>query len=513
MEVARNLAVVHLPADQFADAKVQPFSQGGFHRLYSITSSNDPTAPKYLMRVALPVDPFFKTESEVATIQYIREHSSLPVPKVVAFSSSSANPLGFEWILMEKMDGVPLADVWQDMTFDAKTSLVVDFAEKIQPLLDLRFSLFGNIYFADISHQVGCSPLMVGKPEAGEDVTVAKFDVDIGGDRDYVIGRVVSMGFFYDKRLLLPAERGPFQTARELALAELRLLGRRIRNLSPDPKDDYYSETDTELASAGLELIEVFDKLEHFASTKIFPPPSPGSAYEAAACDIPPEDRKVLWHHDMSKMNVLVHPETYNFVGVVDWESVGVVPALSADWKFHAAVPPFLHSIEIDDENAPPPRETLTDEEEEGCRYIRDDWETQLLRRRYQELVSPPAVLDMDDEKIRLKRALSSRMNDFEGVWERTKYMLEYLLRDEKESDGGRDEEEEHDGEEESDEGGDEDGEEWEKDGEEEDGDKQAGGGKDGNDAGGDDRDGDHDGNNEEGKEDDIKDGGEEGRR
>lgn len=290
------------------------------------------------MRVALPVDPFFKTESEVATIQYVRERSSLPVPRVIAFSSSSSNPLGFEWILMEKVHGVPIDQVWEHMTFDAKMSVVVEFADKIKALLDLRFSLFGNIYFADVWNQVGYTPLLAGKLEAAED----KVDVDIAIGGDYVIGRVVSTDFFRDKRLLLPANRGPFRTTRELALAELRVFGHRIRNLSPDPGDDYYSETDKELASAGAELVEVFDWLELVASTNIFPPPSPDSRYETAGGGTPPEDTKVLWHHDLSSMNILVHPETCRLVGVVDWESVGIVPALSADHKYRAAVPRFL---------------------------------------------------------------------------------------------------------------------------------------------------------------------------
>jgi len=444
MEVARKLAIAHLPAEQFADAKAESFSEGAFHRLFSITSSNDPTAPKFLMRVALPVDPFFKTESEVATIQYIREHSSMPVPKVIAFSSSSSNPLGFEWTLMEKMDGVPIDDVWQDMPMDAKMAVVVDFAEKIKPILDLRFSLFGNIYFADIWNQVGCPLLLLGKPKVEGDSTVANIDVDIGAGGDYVIGRVVSCDFFSGKRMLLPADRGPFRTARELAFAQLRILGHRIRNLSPDPKDDYYSEMDTELASAGHEVIEAFNQLELLA-TRAFPPPSPGSEYETAKGNIPPEDTKVLWHHDMSRMNVLVHPETYNLVGVVDWESVSVLPALSVDLKYHAAVPRFLYGIEILNEEsamAIPERGTVSEEEEEGYRWIRDDFHTQLVRRRYLELVSPPAVFDMEDKHISLKHAVMLFVDYFETDWERDKKWVQHELLEKEVSLGQRDEEE-----------------------------------------------------------------------
>lgn len=69
------------------------------------------------MRVALPVGPFFKTECEVTTLAYsvhplihhdlYTEHASLLLVKC----SSAVNELGFEWVLMGKIEGVPLADI------------------------------------------------------------------------------------------------------------------------------------------------------------------------------------------------------------------------------------------------------------------------------------------------------------------------------------------------------------------------------------------------------------------
>jgi hypothetical protein len=76
-----------LPADHLIDAFISPFSQGAFHKLYLISTPNATT--EYIMRGALPVDPFFKTESEVATMEYVREHSSIPLPRVIAYQSSA----------------------------------------------------------------------------------------------------------------------------------------------------------------------------------------------------------------------------------------------------------------------------------------------------------------------------------------------------------------------------------------------------------------------------------------
>jgi aminoglycoside phosphotransferase (APT) family kinase protein len=47
--------------------------------------------------------PRLKTDSEVATLQYLREHTSVPVPKVFHYDSNPYNRLGGEYILMSKV--------------------------------------------------------------------------------------------------------------------------------------------------------------------------------------------------------------------------------------------------------------------------------------------------------------------------------------------------------------------------------------------------------------------------
>ena len=47
--------------------------------------------------------PRLKTESEVATMNYLRRHTNFPVPTVYHYDSNPYNRLGGEYILMSKV--------------------------------------------------------------------------------------------------------------------------------------------------------------------------------------------------------------------------------------------------------------------------------------------------------------------------------------------------------------------------------------------------------------------------
>ncbi|SPQ20349.1 d406d4af-371f-4407-8a8e-1412fa41580a [Thermothielavioides terrestris] len=315
----RRLLLESFP--EFADAEIKYFANGTFNRLYSITHAG--WNKSYLFRVSIPVEPFFKTESEIATMEYVRRHTSIPVPRVVAFSSSDDNELGYEWILMEMMPGEPLRKVWNAMPEPARVEFFAELAGHVKQLAALRFSAFGNIYFADVADQVLSSSLpRPSQLDAGVDDAV---DKDIGPDGAFVLGRIVSQDFFFDKRVYYPGSRGPFQTTRELVDARVALLGKRISDLSPTEGQAWYCENDRELARHQDRVYALFDQLKALVPQLV--PPDNG-----------PEDVGVLWHDDLSEHNLLVDPTTFKLTAVVDWESVSVVPA----YETHDCIPAFL---------------------------------------------------------------------------------------------------------------------------------------------------------------------------
>jgi hypothetical protein len=67
---------------------------------YSVTLSDGRTV---IARVARRFMPRRKTESEVATMEYIRTYTSIPVPNVYFYDSNPYNRLGGEYIIMSKV--------------------------------------------------------------------------------------------------------------------------------------------------------------------------------------------------------------------------------------------------------------------------------------------------------------------------------------------------------------------------------------------------------------------------
>ncbi|KAI0856829.1 phosphotransferase enzyme family-domain-containing protein [Xylaria cubensis] len=103
---------------------VQMLHNGSLSKLYTVSFDNQ----AFVMRVCLPLCPRTKTEAEVATLSWVSQHTGLPVPRVRAYDSSRNNPLGYEWVLMTKLEGKPLSSCWSSVTMGSKERLVKQIA-------------------------------------------------------------------------------------------------------------------------------------------------------------------------------------------------------------------------------------------------------------------------------------------------------------------------------------------------------------------------------------------------
>lgn len=72
-------------------------TQGAFNKLYPIDHGGIPS----MLRVALPVDRYYKTASEVVTMEFVRRVTGALVPNVQAFCTNPQNAVGFEYIVMD----------------------------------------------------------------------------------------------------------------------------------------------------------------------------------------------------------------------------------------------------------------------------------------------------------------------------------------------------------------------------------------------------------------------------
>ena len=307
IEAVESLARKHLELTKSASCKVDLYAQGGFNKIYRICTEED----NFLMRVSLPVDPYYKVMSEVATIQLVRKNTGMPVPKIFAFDASNKNELGFEWILMEMMPGQPLRSHWRELTLGAKQDLVRSVAMYLGRLFRSQFHGIGNI-FEKPKLPVPKGPLKIASTTGIED------------DLDFVLGRIVSLEFFWGDHLARDFPRGPFAKSCDWLSARLAFTlddQERILKVSDDEDDVEEAENVRSLATRLVKLMP-----------QVFP------SYD------PLIELSTIFHDDLSWQNILVN-DSGRLVAIIDWECVSALPL----WK-SCQVPAFLEGRERDEE-------------------------------------------------------------------------------------------------------------------------------------------------------------------
>ncbi|XRM39190.1 hypothetical protein ABZX51_002558 [Aspergillus tubingensis] len=93
--------------------------------------------------------PRLTTNSEVATMTYLRSKLSLPIPKVLDWSDDPANPIGTEYIVQEHVEGVQLHQMWLHMNSEQHMLCTKALSMAIKQMASLDFPAYGSLYFAD----------------------------------------------------------------------------------------------------------------------------------------------------------------------------------------------------------------------------------------------------------------------------------------------------------------------------------------------------------------------------
>ncbi|KAI6118657.1 hypothetical protein EV401DRAFT_1966254 [Pisolithus croceorrhizus] len=167
-EADADSAAVHTPIQPFhVDRRVlrdivREYAHAQIGRITFLSSGASTSYGAYLItfvdtrlliaRVARRFMPRFKTESEIATMQYLRDRTSIPVPDVYHYDSNPYNRLGGEYILMSKATGIPLSQVYCAMSNEQLKSLFANLASIILPLFAQRFSHIGSLYFGSLPY-------------------------------------------------------------------------------------------------------------------------------------------------------------------------------------------------------------------------------------------------------------------------------------------------------------------------------------------------------------------------
>jgi hypothetical protein len=213
----------------------------------------------------------------------VRENTSIPVPGIIHFDSDLNNELGFEWILMERLDGQPLLHKWNDLSWLQRGLLVTQLAHFVAQLSRMQLHDIGSLFFKepppnDATHIVS-SPM-------------------------FQLGEAIHINFSIDDHIQLPIPRGPFKNSHDFVLANMGHLQHDITT--------QLKSTDEAEQEDGAGMQEAFSKLSPVIP-RLFPAPTAN-------------EPTFLYHHDLSVNNTLVN-DTGTIVGIVDWESTIAAPS------------------------------------------------------------------------------------------------------------------------------------------------------------------------------------------
>ena len=109
--------------------------------------------------------------SEVATMQYVRANTSIPVPHIIHHNIEvDSGGVGSPYMIMTKVDGVALSSIWDDMEDSKREVVLRQVVDILLELASQRFDKLGSL-FQQESHTDPKNAWYIGPTTYGPDYT------------------------------------------------------------------------------------------------------------------------------------------------------------------------------------------------------------------------------------------------------------------------------------------------------------------------------------------------------
>lgn len=168
-------------------SRIEKIAEGGFNKILLLGTDD---GREVIARIPTPIagPPHYTTASEVATIDFLRNVLEIPVPRILSYSVSSENPVGAEYIIMERVQGESLASRWLSLSTEEVKHIMTQIAEIEQKIFSFEFPGYGSLYY---NHDI--------KDEC-------QLALEVG---NFCIGPVAMRQFWHGERGKMNLDRGP----------------------------------------------------------------------------------------------------------------------------------------------------------------------------------------------------------------------------------------------------------------------------------------------------------------
>lgn len=137
-----HFATHFLPGDHGACTSITTLPRGTFHEILLLHFEDGWSC---IGRFCRNVMHLTYMQSEVATMELVRKSTDIPVPEVYFANFNENHVVGAPFLLMQRMEGVSLDEVWEELGIEEKKGVVEQIAGVVHQLVHLHFEEIGSL--------------------------------------------------------------------------------------------------------------------------------------------------------------------------------------------------------------------------------------------------------------------------------------------------------------------------------------------------------------------------------
>ncbi|KAJ5793943.1 hypothetical protein N7457_000542 [Penicillium paradoxum] len=306
--------------------------EGGFSKALLVTTLDK---SEYVVKIPCPNAgrPMYCTSSEVAVLDYVRTWTTIPVPKVLAWSADPTNPVGAEYIVMERVPGVQMFKKWNVMGESNRMAIIKRLTQWESELAEISFPASGNLY-----HKSSLS-----------DHEVISLDPSVDPEGLFCVGPSCDSAW--------PVQQGdnihcgPWRTIGDLGESLInRSLLKSQHHLNPKLPTSLNASSEEHLITLGTAK-EIMSAVAN--NPKLLPHSQP-----------------TLWHTDLHMGNIFVdEDDPSQITGFIDWQHTSISPLfLQVRWPVFLTPPEDYQEGQVLPQ-LPPGYENMDAEDKEIALY------------------------------------------------------------------------------------------------------------------------------------------------
>ncbi|KAK3712960.1 hypothetical protein LTR37_008845 [Vermiconidia calcicola] len=142
-DALKHVATCYVPGDHGKCTNIETLERGSFHEIRILEFADGWSCIGRFTRNKH--EHLSITESEIATVKYVRQHTTIPVPETYFVNFDPTHAVGSAFVLMERMQGIHLYAIWEKLNTDQRFAVVEQIADVLAQLASLKFEKIGSI--------------------------------------------------------------------------------------------------------------------------------------------------------------------------------------------------------------------------------------------------------------------------------------------------------------------------------------------------------------------------------